>query len=61
MTLATMRQHLWRGGGDIILYYKSNGKKEILHAPSSTPPIPVAPKPAAAGHEAPRTQNAAAG
>ncbi|TKA83643.1 hypothetical protein B0A55_00424 [Friedmanniomyces simplex] len=50
MTLATIRSHLWRGGGDIILYYKANGRKEILHAPQQTqsPGIPVTPKPAAA-------------
>ncbi|KAK3114861.1 hypothetical protein LTR53_006359 [Teratosphaeriaceae sp. CCFEE 6253] len=49
MTLATIRSHLWRGGGDIILYYKANGKKEILHAPQQqqSPGIPVTPKPAA--------------
>jgi len=48
MTLATIRSHLWRGGGDIILYYKANGKKEILHAPQvSNSAIPVTPKPSA--------------
>lgn len=36
MTLATIRSHLWRGGGDVVLYYKANGKKAILHAPQST-------------------------
>lgn len=35
MTLATIRAHVWRGGGDILLYYKANGKKEILHAPAA--------------------------
>lgn len=29
MTLATMRAHIWRSSGDMILYYKANGKKEI--------------------------------
>lgn len=29
MTLATIRTHLWRTSGDIILYYRANGKKEI--------------------------------
>ena len=33
MTLATIRTHIWRGGGDVLLHYKSNGKKQILHAP----------------------------
>ncbi|KKY27709.1 putative wd repeat protein [Phaeomoniella chlamydospora] len=28
-TLATLRVHIWRTGGDIILYYKANGKKQI--------------------------------
>jgi WD repeat-containing protein 48 len=29
MTLATIRTHVWRGGGDVLLYYKANGRKEI--------------------------------
>lgn len=29
MTLATMRTHIWRTSGDMILFYKSNGKKEL--------------------------------
>lgn len=33
MTLASIRAHVWRGGGDVILYYKANGRKEIKHAP----------------------------
>lgn len=36
MTLATIRTHLWRGGGDIALFYKANGRKEILHAPQTS-------------------------
>jgi WD repeat-containing protein 48 len=41
MTLASIRAHIWRGGGDVILYYKANGKKEIKHSPQSiTPPPP---------------------
>ncbi|KAK3677881.1 hypothetical protein LTR78_001976 [Recurvomyces mirabilis] len=47
MTLATIRSHLWRGGGDILLYYKANGKKEIKHIPLASA-IPIAPKPAVA-------------
>ena len=31
MTLATIRTHVWRGGGDVFLYYKSNGRKAIKH------------------------------
>jgi WD repeat-containing protein 48 len=29
MTLATLRTHMWRGGNDIVLHYKANGRKEI--------------------------------
>ncbi|EEP80395.1 conserved hypothetical protein [Uncinocarpus reesii 1704] len=29
MTLLTMRTHIWRAGGDMILYYKANGKRII--------------------------------
>lgn len=47
MTLATIRSHLWRGGGDIVLYYKGNGKREIKSAaqPQSASSIPTSPKP----------------
>lgn len=34
MTLATIKAHIWRTGGDMILFYKSNGKKVIR------PPVP---------------------
>ncbi|KAJ5690279.1 hypothetical protein N7462_004671 [Penicillium macrosclerotiorum] len=34
MTLATIRTHLWRTSGDMVLYYKANGKKEIRPSPS---------------------------
>ena len=27
MTLATLRAYVWKTGGDVILYYRSNGKK----------------------------------
>ncbi|KAM0256513.1 hypothetical protein ACHAQJ_004924 [Trichoderma viride] len=30
MNLATLRTHVWKGGSDIMLYYKANGRKEIL-------------------------------
>jgi WD repeat-containing protein 48 len=36
MTLATIRAHVWRGGGDVLLYYKSNGAKEIMPFPPET-------------------------
>lgn len=29
MTLATLRVHVWRTGGDVLLYYRANGKKVI--------------------------------
>ncbi|KAI6912695.1 WD40 repeat-like protein [Hortaea werneckii] len=32
MTLASIRSQIWRGGGDILLYYKANGKKDIMGA-----------------------------
>ncbi|KAK3943586.1 hypothetical protein QBC46DRAFT_281881 [Diplogelasinospora grovesii] len=38
MTLSTLRAHVWKGGNDIVLYYKANGKKEI----PIRPPEPVA-------------------
>jgi len=44
MSLATLRAHIWKGGNDIVLYYKSNGRKEI--------PIPPAPAPASSEPEA---------
>lgn len=36
MTLATIRQYIWRSSGDVVLQYRANGKKEIR---------PRAPKP----------------
>ncbi|KAJ5101740.1 hypothetical protein NUU61_003962 [Penicillium alfredii] len=36
MTLATIRTHLWRTSGDMVLYYKANGKKEIPPPRSTT-------------------------
>ncbi|KAJ2891924.1 hypothetical protein MKZ38_010550 [Zalerion maritima] len=36
MSLATLRAHIWKGGNDIVLYYKANGRKEI--------PIPPPPE-----------------
>ncbi|KAE8149324.1 hypothetical protein BDV25DRAFT_156605 [Aspergillus avenaceus] len=33
MTLATMRAYIWRSSGDMVLYYKANGKKEIRTSP----------------------------
>lgn len=40
MTLATIRAYIWRSSGDMVLYYKANGKKEIRPPPPEpeTPP-----------------------
>ena len=45
MTLATIRSSMWRGGGDVLLYYKSNGRKEIKHTPAVTSPLSPQPAP----------------
>ncbi|KAF2869775.1 hypothetical protein BDV95DRAFT_576313 [Massariosphaeria phaeospora] len=34
MTLASIRAHIWRGGGDVVIFYKANGRKAIKHAPA---------------------------
>jgi len=31
MSLATLRAHVWKGGADVMLYYKSNGQKTIKY------------------------------
>ncbi|KIV87431.1 hypothetical protein PV11_02976 [Exophiala sideris] len=37
-TLATLRVHVWRTGGDVVLFYKSNGKKKLrLPHPAAVP------------------------
>jgi len=46
MTLASIRAHIWRGGGAVLLHYKANGRKEIKHVPypgpqSGSPPGPM--------------------
>lgn len=41
MNLATLRTHVWKGGSDIMLYYKANGRKEILPLRSSSDAVPV--------------------
>ena len=41
MTLASMRAHVWRGGGDVLLHYKANGRKEIKPMPQH-PGLPFA-------------------
>lgn len=44
MTLASMRAHVWRGGGDVILHYKANGKKALRPFPQH-PGLPFAVQP----------------
>lgn len=37
-TLASLRVHVWRTGGDVVLYYKSNGRKTLrLPHPAEVP------------------------
>jgi WD repeat-containing protein 48 len=31
MSLATLRAHVWKGGADVMLYYKSNGRRPIRY------------------------------
>lgn len=50
MTLASIRAHVWRGGGDVILYYKANGRKEIK-------PFPPYPGPQSGTAAAPPTSS----
>lgn len=45
MTLATIRAHIWRGGGDVLLFYRANGRKEIRHAGNAGIPITLATTP----------------
>ncbi|KAK5635005.1 hypothetical protein RRF57_010717 [Xylaria bambusicola] len=42
MSLATLRAHVWKGGNDIILYYKANGRKEIPKAQAKQEAVPEA-------------------
>lgn len=46
MNLATLRTHVWKGGSDIMLYYKANGRKEILPLRTSSDAAPVEAAPA---------------
>lgn len=50
MTLATLRAHVWKGGADVMLYYKANGRKNLVlnkpavpepAAETETPVMPV--------------------
>lgn len=44
ITLATLRVHIWRTGGDVMLYYRANGKKPIkgIKETAKTGPSPTA-------------------
>lgn len=48
MTLATLRAYIWKGGNDVVLYYKANGKKEIPLPPPEQPEAPEEETPTAA-------------
>ncbi|KXJ86706.1 hypothetical protein Micbo1qcDRAFT_152686 [Microdochium bolleyi] len=42
MSLATMRAHIWKGGNDVVLHYKANGRKELpKELPQPAPAQPV--------------------
>ncbi|KAK3387279.1 hypothetical protein B0H63DRAFT_521340 [Podospora didyma] len=41
MSLATLRAHVWKGGNDIVLHYKANGRKDIPMRPLETPEEPA--------------------
>ncbi|KAI2617399.1 WD40 repeat-like protein [Hypoxylon sp. NC1633] len=38
MSLATLRAHIWKGGNDVVLYYKANGRRDI---PKELPQPPL--------------------
>lgn len=50
MTLATLRAYIWKGGNDVVLHYKANGKKEI--------PLPSPETPATEEGDAPASVDA---
>jgi WD repeat-containing protein 48 len=41
MTLAAIRAHVWRGGGDVLLLYKANGVKPIAGVPQDATGQPM--------------------
>ncbi|KAI0884818.1 WD40 repeat-like protein [Annulohypoxylon maeteangense] len=48
MSLATLRAHIWKGGSDVVLCYKANGRKEIpKELPQPTLDDPVVSDPGA--------------
>lgn len=48
MTLATLRAYIWKGGNDVVLYYKANGKKDIPLPPPEQAAPPEEEVPAVA-------------
>ncbi|KAI0137191.1 WD domain-containing protein [Xylariales sp. AK1849] len=48
MSLATLRAHVWKGGNDVVLYYKANGRKDISKELLKPVEQPVAPETEAA-------------
>ncbi|OBT40659.1 hypothetical protein VE00_08346 [Pseudogymnoascus sp. WSF 3629] len=53
MTLATLRARIWKGGADVMLYYKSNGRKELKLDKGPEPPVVPDATPAPAAPEEP--------
>lgn len=41
MSLATIRTHVWKSGNDVVLYYKANGRKEIIPPKPASSIIPA--------------------
>jgi WD repeat-containing protein 48 len=41
MSLATLRAHVWKGGADVMLYYKSNGRKVIKIQDPAEPEVDI--------------------
>ncbi|EGX90375.1 WD repeat protein [Cordyceps militaris CM01] len=37
LTLATLRTHIWKGGNDVVLYYKTNGRRKLRPMPVPEP------------------------
>ncbi|CAI4219673.1 unnamed protein product [Parascedosporium putredinis] len=59
MSLATLRAHLWKGGTDVVLYYRSNGRKAIrLRTPVPAEP-PSAQEEATTAEEEPNATTGA--
>jgi WD repeat-containing protein 48 len=55
MSLATLRAHIWKGGNDVVLYYKANGRKELPKELPKPVESPAAPETEAAPAPLPTT------